>query len=387
MSAGVARVWRRELQHLRRSGTDQAVLLWLPLAITLLLLWFFSGPVASPLPVIWMDQDNSSTSRQLGRLLSAAPALALIDGPEQMAEAGDWLVRQHAYAVIQVPSGFEHNLLSQRGGRVTLLHNAQLANHSSQIHSAVSQAVAVFNAGIEQAAYQRQGLTASQALGWAVPVTLQMQILGNPSMSNGVFLQLPLTLAVLSILIMVATVSAFGRELRRYSVQDWRVSAGGSHLALFGKLGLYSLWAIGLVCLTLLALGAQLDARPFTAAFWLASVGFALASVASGFLLIAVTLNWRLALSLTGFYAAPAFAFAGQAYPLVSMPSFAQFWANMLPLTHWLEVYHRSALLGADVRAISGPMAVLLVFVLLPLGIGWLLMVRRAFDARRWGAI
>lgn len=387
MIASVCALWRREWQGVVGSGTHQAVLLWLPLALTLLMLWMFSGPVASPLPVIWMDQDNTTTSRQLGRVLSAAPALELIQGPTYMAETASWLERQQAYAVIWLPSGFEQGLLSQQGGQVTLLHNAQLANHSSQIHSAVSQGVAVFNAGAEMSAYQRQGLTAREAEAWAMPVQVETQILGNASMSNGVFLMVPLTLAMLSILIMVATVSAVGRELRTGSAQRWLVVAGSPTVAIVGKLSFYSFWAIGLVWVTLLGLGMFVDHFRASAALWLASALFALAAVGAGALLIAATLNWRMALSLTGFYAAPAFAFAGQAYPLVSMPSLAQFWAALLPLTHWLEVYHRSALLNATSADVASSLLNLMMFALIPMLLGILLLRHRAFDSNRWGAI
>lgn len=387
MTARLWTLWRREWQQIRGSKTDQAVLFWLPLGCTLMLFWVFSGSVSNALPVIWMDQDNTTTSRQLGRLLSAAPALDLVEGPLHRAEASDWLERQQAYAVIWLPSGFEQSLLSQQGGEVTLLHNAQLANHSSQIHSAVSQGIAVFNASAEMSVYQRQGLTELQAAASAMPVSIHTQVLGNASMGNGVFLQVPLTLAVMGILIMVATVSAVGRELRTGTAEQWLVVAANPVMAVVGKLSFFGLWAVSLIWGALFGLGLFVDNLTSSAALWLASALFALASVGAGLLLIAVTLNWRMALSTTGFYAAPAFAFAGQAYPLVSMPDLAQFWAGFLPLTNWLDIYHRSALLGADLTDVSHSLLTLLAFVLVPALSGTVLLCRRAFDANRWGAL
>ncbi|MDC6167607.1 ABC transporter permease, partial [Paucibacter sp. XJ19-41] len=72
-----AKVWAREWAQLRASPLDLAMLSWVPLLLGLLMLWTFSAGLASRLPVAVLDQDHSAASRQLQRLLDAAPGLRL----------------------------------------------------------------------------------------------------------------------------------------------------------------------------------------------------------------------------------------------------------------------------------------------------------------------
>ena len=104
-----------------------------------------------------------------------------------------------------------------------------------------------------------------------------------------------------------------------------------------------------------------------------------------GLLLVAATLSLRLSLSGTAFITAPAFAYAGQAFPLMAMPPVARAWAQALPLTHYLEVQTTYWLAGAPWRYGAVQLLVLAGFAIGCGALGLLLLARRANAPAAWG--
>jgi len=100
-----------------------------------------------------------------------------------------------------------------------------------------------------------------------------------------------------------------------------------------------------------------------------------------------VTLNLRDALSLCAFYTAPAFAFAGQSYPVQDMPWLARVWAEGLPLTHYLQLQTRHWMEGAPWQYGVQQLLVLALFTLVfgTLSLG--LLKLRAPSPTAWGRL
>jgi ABC-2 type transport system permease protein len=91
-------------------------------------------------------------------------------------------------------------------------------------------------------------------------------------------------------------------------------------------------------------------------------------------------------LSVGGFYSAPAFAYSGQAFPLVSMPDAAQYWASIIPLTHWLQLYNQMWIAGAPLTEAFQPLTIILCMILISILPAYLLLKRNAFVPDNWGS-
>ena len=72
-------------------------------------------------------------------------------------------------------------------------------------------------------------------------------------------------------------------------------------------------------------------------------------SIAAGAALAGITRSLRTALSGAGFFAAPAFAFSGVAFPLAGMPGSARAWAEAMPFTHYIRLQIEQLQMGAPV--------------------------------------
>ncbi|MGN1055880.1 MAG: ABC transporter permease, partial [Comamonas sp.] len=108
-------------------------------------------------------------------------------------------------------------------------------------------------------------------------------------------------------------------------------------------------------------------------------------SLAAGAVLAAVTLSLRTSLSGAGLLSAPAFAFSGVGFPLLSMSASARGWAEAMPYTHYarlqIEQWQMGAPIAQTVPVVLGLSVATL--VLLALATWGLQRARRM--PHRWG--
>ncbi|MBV7431220.1 MULTISPECIES: ABC transporter permease [unclassified Acidovorax] len=364
--------FRREARRLAADPWDLAMVTWVPLLAVALLWWIFSAGLPRHLPVGVVDEDHSSLSRQLVRMLDATPGVRIAQNHANAAEAERALRALEVYAVVTIPRDFARTVKEGRAAQVTLLHNAQMGTHSGLLQRDVRAAVGTLSAGIEMAARNKRGESAQAMRVSMEPIHTQLVALFNVSSNYEQFLGAALIPALLHILAMTAGAWTVGRELRDRSLGEWLgtgrfVPVAG---ALLGKLVLP--WAT-LTLVGLLALAGITWGRGWHPPGSLPWVAAALAllmavSVAAGAALAALTRSLRTALSGAGFFAAPAFAFSGVAFPLAGMPASARAWAEAMPFTHYIRLQIEQLQMGAPLATSVSTMAALLIAT----GVLWL---------------
>ncbi|MEG2632745.1 MAG: ABC transporter permease, partial [Comamonas sp.] len=109
-----------------------------------------------------------------------------------------------SYAVVQIPPGFARDVKRGQAANVVLMHNAQLATHSSLIQRDLRQVVGVLSAGVEMQARAKR-VDPQQVLRIRMePVQTSLVSLFNISTNYEQFLAAALIPALLHILAMTA---------------------------------------------------------------------------------------------------------------------------------------------------------------------------------------
>jgi ABC-2 type transport system permease protein len=329
----------REWARLRASPFDLAMLSWLPLLMGLLLIWTFAAGLPTRLPIGILDGDHSALSRQLGRMLDAAPGLQITAQFSDEGELQRALRAGHVYGALVIPAGMSRNIKQGRAAQLALLHNAQFATHSGLIQKDVRTVVGTLSAGIEIIAREKRGQSALAAHDGFEPLRANLQAIYNPTLNYQQFLAAVLLPALLHMLAMVAGAWAVGSELRDATAPQWLAAAKGQVLpAVLLKLLPAMLLLNGanlILWLLMQELGlVRMEVLPVLLA--LHALMLALYWGLGGFVALASS-SLRTALSAAGFITAPAFAFSGLAFPLMAMPNGARMWAESLPLTWVLE--------------------------------------------------
>ena len=382
--AALAREWAR----LRADFWDFGMLSWIPVLLCALLWWTFSAGIARDLPIAVIDNDHSSLSRQLTRWLDASPGVRVAARVGASDEALQLLRERSAFGYLVIPFDFEKELLSGRQATLQWLYNAQFSSHAGSLLRDVRTVSTTLSAGVEMTARGKKGVSSVQAAAQFEPIRTQLNSLNNENISYEAFLTLALMPSMLQIFIVIAVVTTVGRELRDGTVPQWLASANGSWLRAVGAKLLFPLVAYTLLALLYLLFFSQVRGWAVAGSLpglLLGMLLLVLAYCGLGLLLIAATLSLRLSLSGTAFITAPAFAYAGQAFPLMAMPPAARAWAQALPLTHYLEVQTGYWLAGAPWRYGAAQLLILTGFAIGCGALGVLLLARRANAPAAWG--
>ena len=381
---------QREWQRLRACRWDWAMVSWVPLLSMALMCWIFSAGQPYKLPIAVWNEDPSSMSRQLVRMLQATPGLEVVHSVLNPAEAADALQRMQVYGVVHIPPGMERDVKRGGAATVTLMHNAQLATASSLLQRDLQQVVGTLSAGAEMQARAKRG-DPHQALQVRMePITTKLVALFNVSTNYEQFLAATLVPALVHILAMTAGVWCVGRELRDRSLGAWLQTSNSwldTLAALLGKLAIPAvlLWSSGMLCLLYLA---QLRGWHVAGSMGWIAVGLAAlvgVSLAAGAVLAAVTLSLRMALSGAGLLSAPAFAFSGVGFPLLSMSASARGWALAMPYTHYARLQMEQWQMGAPVAQTVPVVGGLLLATLVLLALATRGLQRARKLPERWG--
>lgn len=374
----------RECMRLRADPWDLAMATWIPLLALALFAWMFGAGVPRALPVAVVDHDNSAMSRELVRMIDAAPGLQVAARPADMQQAWAAVRAAEVYAVVHVPEGSGREILRGGSAVVFAYYNASHQTAGQAAERGIGDAVQAAGGRFVRADVARiRGPDAMRA----PPLRVQATVLANAARSYEQFLLGLLFPALLYLAACLAMVSALGRELRDGTAGEWLQSCGDRLLpAVAGKLAPYLLLFTVHGTGSLVWLAAIRGGVAGSAALLLAAqAGLYLASAGIALLLVGATRNLGVALSVTGLYAGTALAFSGATFPMQGAPLFAQAWSRLLPLTPYLKLQVQQLELGADWTASLPTVGGLLLFMLVAGGIGLVLYGRGARDPAAWG--
>ena len=402
---------RREGQFLVQHRWDFAMLFWMPIVLMFLVWWVFSKGMAVDIPIAVVDHDQSAQSAALMRYIDATPEVTIVSqlyDPQAVKYA---IETTQVYAVVEIPANFSKNLLAAEPTRVLLNVNAQFGSHSGMIQKSVQTAVTTFSAGAEIQRRVAKSEDISLVKSRYAPIQSQSVALFNTANNYQQFLAVTVVPALFHILSMVIGASAVGRELRDKTLGDWYHSLGDKRFAQPSKLspttvsqgvthpklslviaGLngkliwamvaYTLWAAVALTLMMQIFPIRLASVAITYVIFLL---FMMVSFWMGVIVTVGTFSYRQGLSFTGFISAPSFAFSGVTFPLLAMSPAAQYWANALPLTHYLKVQTTQLQMAAPPSMAQASLFGFLLTVALTVLLSALLTQKALRTPQKWG--
>lgn len=152
---------------------------------------FYPSPYAHQIvrdvPVVVVDQDHSSLSRQLVRWLDASEGVRIAERSNDLALAQDRVRAGSAGGVILIPQDFERNVLRREPAYVETYADASYLVIQGTVSRAVNSVVATLSTGVSVRRTQGAGFTADAALKRARPAAFVSWPLFNPVAGYGTF--------------------------------------------------------------------------------------------------------------------------------------------------------------------------------------------------------
>lgn len=101
------------IKELRLIIRDEGLIIFfflLPVAYPIIYSWIYNNEVLHKVPVVVVDNDNSSESREFLRRCDAAPGIDVAYRAGSINEGRDYIVQQKANGIIYIPDGFARNI-------------------------------------------------------------------------------------------------------------------------------------------------------------------------------------------------------------------------------------------------------------------------------------
>lgn len=352
-----------ELKEIRSSTYKLLLITLFPLFSFILLIAIFYEGVASNMPMIIVDKDKSSLSRKLLTNIEASPTIKIAQSVTSTKEALKLIQASRAYGVLIIPNNFERDTLLLKAPRVTAMINTQYILIGKIITAALTQTVGTSAAQVEFVKNLVKEQNSQTAIADISPIKLQITPFFNTYKNYFAFLVSAIIPSIWQIFIVIATIVSFGTLFKSKKEQEF-FEGGFIKSKIIGKLLPYTLIFTLMGALFLFYFYGSLTwifEGSFVAtifAMFLTVVAYQIIALA----LFVSSFDYARALSLGAVYTAPAFAFLGVTFPVYNMNSFAMFWRDMLPISHYIEFQISQANYGANIYLEADKLVYLLMF-------------------------
>lgn len=313
------------------------ILLVLPVGVSLFTMGMFTSQIVQHVPIGIVMQDDSRLADKINARLRSSPVLDVKLECGSMNECERAVVRGDLQGFLVLPNELERRALRLETPVIPVYSSGQ--NYLTNMFATKEIRSVISSVGSEMFVPEI-----------ADPVKTEIHSVGNVEGNYQGFLALGLVTAIFHLAAMIVGVYVLSFPLRDHRVTEMIRYAGGSRLTLWVasvfpmNIALWlELMGCYAYCHRMLA-PLTFDEFVMTAA---AQLFMICACSGAGIVFVGVVGVMRIATGAAGVIGSPAFAFAGQTFPVMAMPFAVRCFAFVLPLTHALKV--QSMMLLGDV--------------------------------------
>jgi ABC-2 type transport system permease protein len=339
----------KELLQLRRDRMTLAMMVMLPI-LQLLLFGYAINTDVRHIPTVVYDQDRSAASRDLWRSMEATGFYDVVGHVEGYGEISAVLRRGEARVALVIPPDYSSDVVSARNAAVQLIVDG---SDPQTVASASNTAASLVFARSNELFVSR--LSAGGASAASEPIRLETNTWYNPDLRTAVYVVPGIVGVILTMTMVMLTSMAIARERERGTLEQLIVSPVRSVELVIGKIVPFI--GIGYVQMTLILLcGKIVFGVPILGSLGLLyalAFVFIAANLALGLFFSTLAKTQQQAMQMSFFFLLPNILLSGFMFPYEAMPRPAQFFAQALPLTHFLRIVRGITLKGGtwgDVR-------------------------------------
>lgn len=330
------------LNTIRKIYFSHNIVLWmivlvLPCGVSVFMLDMFSSQIVQHVPIGIVRQDNSSLADKLEMGFRSSPVLDVAMICSDMSDCEHAVVRGDIQSFVVIPNDFERRALRLEIPVIPVYSSGQ--NYLTNMFATKEIRAVITDLGSDMFTAQIQD-----------PVKTEIHSVGNMESNYQGFLALGLVAAMFHLAAMLVAVYVASFPLRDHRVKELLGYAKGSRATLWVASILpldIILWFGHMACYAYCHRAlAPMSFEEFVMVS-AAQLFMILACSGAGFVFVGVVGVMRIATGVAGVVGGPAFAFAGQTYPLMAMPFAVRCFAFLLPLTHSLKI--QSMMLLGDV--------------------------------------
>jgi ABC-2 type transport system permease protein len=349
----------KETREILRDPYTLSIALILPLVILFLFAYGVNTDVRN-IQLAVMDFDQSATSREYVQALVSSGYFDFVGLVNNYEQAGALLDRDSADPVLVILSGFARTLSNGGQAQVQTLLDGSYTP-AAQVAEAYIEAINTAYNGKIVSNY----LESRSGQSLEIPVEVRARVLYNPGLKSVNVIVPGLFGVILMALPPLLSALAIVREKERGSIQQVFVSPIRPLELIVGKLIPYAV--IAFVEMLIVFVGGILwfdvPFRGSILLFLVASILYVLCTVGIGLLISTLTRSQvtagLLAIVLT---VMPSMLFSGFIFPIHTMPTPMQAYANVFPARYFIDIARALALKGEGFSSVAPAMGFMAVY-------------------------
>jgi ABC-2 type transport system permease protein len=371
----IARIWSlivKEFIHLRRDWLMPFFMVVGGAMELLIVGWATSRPITN-LPLMVWDQDQSTASREIVTALENTTTFQLADWASQEMDIVQAMDRGKINAALIIPPDFAEEIASPNGDPqlMVILNGAE----SLAATEALRAVEGVGNELSERLAIQRMDFVS----GSLEAFNPSIRVWFNEALSEALYTT-PAELALmLEFTVLMFAALSFARERELGTLEQLLVMPFSTIEIILGKAipAVVIAFVDLLVMLAMVNLAFDVPIRGSILLLLLIAFGYLFIELGKGLVISVTARTQHQAFLLVMLIGMMDFVFTGYAAPVESMPKVLQWYANLVPAHHWLNISRGILLKGVGVE-VFWPHLLALIALGLVIGVFSLRFVRRA---------
>ena len=363
----------RELLILRQNHIYRFCMVLFPILVIVFFTSILDDGLPTDMPVGIVDQDNTSTSRALGRKLDGLQMSKVVARYPSVTEARRAIQRSEIYGFLYIPKGTTEKLLASRQPKISYYYTYTTLSAGSMMMKDLKIVSTLGSAGLGQATMRAKGLTDRQIQTLLQPVTVDLHQIANPWSSYNVYLTTVMVPGIIMLFILLISSYSLGTELKFATSKKWLEMADGRMMvALLGKFLPQTMIWLAIVYGYQFYVFYQLGFPHLGSPWMLVLLGLMQVLASQGFGIFAFGLmpSLRMSMSISSLWAVLSISMAGSAFPIMGMDGALQAMSWLFPLRHYWMMYQTCVFNGFSLIESWFHFAALIAFMLLP----WLVL-------------
>jgi len=325
--------------------------------VSFLYTYLYSEETLQELPIGVVDEDNTSQSRQLLRMIDANSGVAIYSSYLNLSEAQKAFQQEQIRGIIAIPPSFSRDLQRGEQPSISVYADASYMLYYKQVLTAAKISATYLNAGVEMKRTSAQGKLPSQVRDEAMPVSAKVVSLYNPSSGYATFL-IPVVLVIIFQTTILTSVGILGGTMREGNklrkIYPNSNSFWGALPIVMGKATTYLALAMAIL-LIILGIVMPLFGIPVRSSIlstMVFMVPFVLSIVFMGLCLLGFLHRREDAIMLIMYTSLPSVMLTGFSWPTVAMPEWLHAFSYIVPTTLGAKGFFSIPQMGASLSTI-----------------------------------
>ena len=325
--------------------------------VSFLYTYLYSEETLQELPIGVVDEDNTSQSRQLLRMIDANSGVAIYSSYLNLSEAQKAFQQEQIRGIIAIPPSFSRDLQRGEQPSISVYADASYMLYYKQVLTAAKVSATYLNAGVEMKRTSAQGKLPSQVRDEAMPVSAKVVSLYNPSSGYATFL-IPVVLVIIFQTTILTSVGILGGTMRESNklrkIYPNSNSFWGALPIVMGKATTYLALAMAIL-LIILGIVMPLFGIPVRSSIlstMVFMVPFVLSIVFMGLCLLGFLRRREDAIMLIMYTSLPSVMLTGFSWPTVAMPEWLHAFSYIVPTTLGAKGFVSITQMGASLSTI-----------------------------------